>query len=481
MAFVPKYNGNDNIKQNRYQPKSNNGDEMIFEAKKKVLGNIDTSNGLEKAAKLLKLLSTSTDTTVGMFMVGAIANVATAVINNSTEMLPYYARETVKSLGVEGTKVYTLRLNVGRKSTFSLLSAERQNGSAIVKLSDSIIGSVGTESRSYLSKKVGFNQKSFDFLSTNFYLTVNDYESLYNASSWKIPEHSVKVPYGLVMQEYNKLKIRNSNTYHPIEVKIHLIKILDDDLSMFELFRKVFNRDPKTQDSGTIPASYQISEPQPRAKNSFMYTTICYSSATLNLSSAFKTQAKVCKTFKKTLNPGDTYVFNLIHSCGSGVRIDVLNTYLNGSAKGDQPTGYGIIVEVIGTECEGIRITDKSVFLGTSPAYYNYEFSKAVKVVKNNAVTSTSMDLTDPELNGVKSTYAIRVFDRELLSGTPFNVSPDLIGYPGETGKTFSVVSTSDVTQVFSKNITDIQEDLRRNTNNFKEIENADEFEGDDD
>jgi hypothetical protein len=453
---------------------------MILEGKKKIVGNVDSFNGLDKAAALLKILSTSNETTVGMYVVGAIANVATAVINNSREILPYIARESVKSLGnmSEATKVYTLRFDVGRKSTFSLISCERQNGSAIVKLTDSTIDSSGTESRSYLSKKIGFNQKCFDFLSTNFYVTVKDYDALYNAGEWKIPEHSVKVPYGLVMQEYNKLKIRNSNTYHPIEIKVHLIKILDDDISMYELSKKVFNKSASIQDSGTIPVSYQINDTEPRIKNPFMYSTTCYNSASLNLSSNFKTQAKVCKTFKKILNPGDTYVFNLIHSCGSGVRIDVLNTYLRGASKGDQPASYGIIVEVIGTECEGVRIPDKSVFLGSSPAYYNYEFSKAVKVVKNNTLTSNSMDLTNPELSEIKSTYAVRIFDLELLSSLPFNVSADLIGYPGEPGKTFSVVSTSDVTKVFSKNITDIEEELRRNT--FKEIENASEFEDED-
>lgn len=81
-------------------------------------------------------------------------------------------------------------------------------------------------------------------------------------------------------------------------------------------------------------------------------------------------------------------------------------------AKEDQRTGYGTVVKIIRTELEGITIKDRSVFLGSSPAYYNYEFNK---IIKNNTVTSTSMDLTNPEIASVKSTYDVRIFDRELV------------------------------------------------------------------
>lgn len=80
-------------------------------------------------------------------------------------------------------------------------------------------------------------------------------------------------------------------------------------------------------------------------------------------------------------------------------------------AKEDQRTDYGTVVEIIRTELEGITIKDRSVFLGSSPPYYNYEFNK---IIKNNIVTSY-VDLTNPEIASVKSTYDVRIFDRELV------------------------------------------------------------------
>ena len=38
-------------------------------------------------------------------------------------------------------------------------------------------------------------------------------------------------------QEYSNFRIRNSNSYHKIKFKIHIVKITDDDL-----FEKIFNK-----------------------------------------------------------------------------------------------------------------------------------------------------------------------------------------------------------------------------------------------
>jgi len=95
---------------------------------------------------------------------------------------------------------------------------------------------ISTNDRSYLSRECGFNQKSIDFLSTNFYVTVRDSNNIFDMNSFKIPQFSINVPYGLVMQEYSKIKIRNSNTYHAINVKIHLVQLLDDDVTLFGFF-----------------------------------------------------------------------------------------------------------------------------------------------------------------------------------------------------------------------------------------------------
>lgn len=162
-----------------------------------------------------------------------------------------------------------------------------------------MVGNTSTDDRSYLSRECGFNQKSIDFLSTNFYVTVRDSNNIFDMNSFKIPQFSINVPYGLVMQEYSKIKIRNSNTYHAINVKIHLVQLLDDDVTMHSMFVKVFNVYNDKQEVGTMPCAYQISDCISKESNDSMYSCLCFKNATLSLSSNFKTQAKVVKTFQR--------------------------------------------------------------------------------------------------------------------------------------------------------------------------------------
>lgn len=53
------------------------------------------------------------------------------------------------------------------------------------------------------------------------------------------------------------------------------------------------------------------------------------------MSANFKTQAKVAETFSNKLDLGDTLDFRMIHHCGSGVRFNIINSFvIHGTAKG---------------------------------------------------------------------------------------------------------------------------------------------------
>lgn len=82
--------------------------------------------------------------------------------------------------------------------------------------------------------------------------------NLYKIDDWKIPENTIQVPYGLAKQEFVKIKIRNCNTYHKMNVLVHVVKIIDDDVDMKNLFNKTFNTISNKQNTGAIPYQYQI-------------------------------------------------------------------------------------------------------------------------------------------------------------------------------------------------------------------------------
>jgi hypothetical protein len=358
--------------------------------------------------------------------------------------------ETKKGLDNLYEQLKSTEFHVGYNATKSVLAAESQFGSSNLELTNSQSDAIDSISRSNLSKAFGFNQKRIDFLNTKFYGVINDYNKIYKIADWKGGEHSREVPYGLVKEEKSYLKIRNSNVYHAINIKLSLVKILDDDLDMPILYRKTFNKDYNIQDVGTVPCAYQISSRDLEA-NDFMNTILTYPSLNVTMSSNFKVQAKIVKTFFKMLNPGDTLDFRMIHHCGPGIRFDIAQSYLsNGQSKGTQPSSYGIIVEAFGTPCEGVRYKDDAVFQGTSPGYYNYEYKKQILAVKHSNLIGSVSDIKSTTID---KKYAIKIYEKVFLEQRPFHINVGNIGERGEENRTFGVLSTSAIKPVYSQNV----------------------------
>lgn len=96
---------------------------------------------------------------------------------------------------------------------------------------------------------------------------------------------------------------------------------------------------------------------------------LCYPSAKLNQSANFKNHAKIVKTFKKQLNPNDTYDFRMTVHLGPGIRFDIAKSYWAVGAKGTQPSSYGLIVETFGTECQAVNLSTNYGYSGLCPGW----------------------------------------------------------------------------------------------------------------
>lgn len=421
--------------------------------KKDMAKGLSSNNGLYRASQLLKTVEDLSSTEAGRYCIQLISNGVTSMMNNSRSRLPAFSNSTtsINRVGQDETRTHSINLTVGLPSTKSLKDAQSQHGSVYLQLSNTISDSLDERSRKLLKRSFGFNSKSYDFLNEKFTVTVSDYDSLYDIKSWKLPEHSIQVPYALVKSEHTRLKILNCNTYHRMRVKIHLIKLLDDDQSMHSLYKGTFNDDPDIQKTGAIPKVYQVSPGNKIISNEFMNSVLAYSGTTLNMSPYFKRQAKIVKTFSKALNPGDRLDFSMNHESGAGVRIDIAQGYLFNSGKGLQPSGYGIVVETQGVDCQLNKFVDNSVYQGTSPGWYSFESSKGVTLVRNSTIVSNPQQLQ----NSLQNRYSVKVHEREFLTTKPLYIPPELIGQPGEKGKSFSVVSTSIENVVYEKPIDD--------------------------
>lgn len=90
---------------------------------------------------------------------------------------------------------YNLNLNVGRRSSKSFIAAESVNGSAKIQIANSLSECQDLKTRKILSRSFGFNQKSIDFLKSNFYTCVKDYLNIYDVLKVDIPIYGERVPY----------------------------------------------------------------------------------------------------------------------------------------------------------------------------------------------------------------------------------------------------------------------------------------------
>ena len=395
----------------------------------------------------------------GGFLTIAVGSSLMGLANHGKERLAGAVQQSKRKMS-EDSMVHIIRFHVGRRSTSSVRQAANLYGSNNLQISNSLSEVRKPEDRKSLSKSFGFNQKSIDFLSAPFFISVRDYLNLYQIMEWNVPPYGRRVAYGLAQQEYSNIRIRNSNSYHKIKFKVHVVKILDDDVTSQMLFDKTFNKSPSSQDLGTIPKVYQITE-KPKVDN-YVNSMLTYRGCSPAMSANFKTQAKIVKTFSKTLSPGDTLDFRMTHHLGPGIRLDVARAYMTTSRKGLQPSGYFPIIEAEGTPCEGQELETGSIYQGSCPGWYNYEYTTGIKAVKHNSIVSdTSMfseddpELDDSELKDgkISSEYAVKIYEREFLTKPPISFSADEIGDPSDQNKKFSVFSTSDERVVYSKSM----------------------------
>ncbi len=75
-----------------------------------------------------------------------------------------------------------------------------------------------------------------------------------------------------------------------------------------------------------------------------------------------------------------------------------------------------MIVEAEGTLCEGQELETGSIYQGSCPGWYNYEYTTGIKAVKHNSIVSNASLKDEEELEGSKisTEYAVKIYERDL-------------------------------------------------------------------
>lgn len=376
-----------------------------------------------------KLIASSLETVVDKSAFGVIDHVREGISNRSSSRFGYAMKESVAGglmgeLAVEGSTRLKTKFTTGTPCSDSVLKMEQLCGSSTYKLFNTEFDL--QEERECLSVKFGFNQKRYVFLGNLFTTCVKDYVDLFGFTKennpFIFPSYSDQSIYGMIKYEKMRLKLANTNRYLPINCSVHLVELLDREMSMSNLcdytfHSKVDNPDVK---SGKIPHKYQLRDVVVDKSENIEYhkSVICSPQARLDMSAAFNQNAKIVKTLRHKLTPASIWDIDITVLLGPGIYIDQMfyDDYVMTNKSTSQPSTYGIIIDFIGSPCVGVEVKDgqrKQDRQGTNQGSVSMEFSKSIEMV-NADISFTK--------NGFEaSKAALKLYNRDISTSTIFN------------------------------------------------------------
>ena len=266
------------------------------------------------------------------------------------------------------------------------------------------------EKRKNLWLECGFNQKGHCFLMEDTYFTVEDYLKMYKVDEkykeeFSVNHKGVKNVYGCVLDTRHIIKLRSRMEFYDIKIKIHLVKITDINSDVRSLIRDFTNNSEQKiySSSGKIPKDEQLSEPIFKKRNKATLSFLTIPESSIKLSNKFTEKARIVRTWNRTLTPGSTWEFDLIHHLGSGAH---LNTMFDMNNR-EHPSGFVFYIEYLGDKRASVKNTvTGDIHMGYGPCKMFLEFEKRMCYITNQndeenlVVTKISRNETDFEEDG---------------------------------------------------------------------------------
>ena len=371
---------------------------------------------------------------------GMMDNSPNSPTNGELGQLPFLSQSSINPLGRNDAIYHKTHVHVGKKTSSRIKTLA--SGPFVEKLTKSTSSSLSDyqdhEKRKYLVFKSGFNEKGYAFFLEDTYFSVEDYYKLFKIKERFDQElndnnDGLKDIYGCVLKNYNQVKIKNRNPNFSCHVKIHLIKIVDIRTNVRSLIQQITHNSEQIENDskGRIPKDFQYTTPviydyDNRFATSFLTNLSC----SLSLSTKFREQAKIVRSWSSTLPPSSIWEFNLTTHLGRGIHINTINDLYNDNlstqlttvesmmqslkelkddksntlniakknfellrAKLDEkfvksanehPGSYILVMEYVGDRRATLqRNIDKDAFSGYSPCFLSVEFDTEITLLNN--------------------------------------------------------------------------------------------------
>lgn len=293
---------------------------------------------------------------------------------------------------------HTITMGPGPARAISMVSKINGTRKTVI---DNTKKTLSIANRNNQHLEFGFNQRLFVQLPMGKPSTVGGmYDLVTNTSDGSAPTTPVRSQgrnYVSVLSKYVKYEIHNSNTFHNMHVKFHVIGVKKQNVSVNEMFAELFNATLGTQTADRLPIYRQLSVNTANdadTASQMNRVLLDPKKGTPFTLPYFKNNFFIAKTIKCKLAPNDTYELNLHTKFRSGIETFALRDRRSDAVanRNTLPLDYFVIAEMRGVECEGIAVSTSSTspHLGTSPGWAFFEYESGYEFV-NSARTEVDV------------------------------------------------------------------------------------------
>jgi len=314
------------------------------------------------------------------------------------------------TLGNSSTKhhQHSTKFTTGNNIPKILKMVKKQNGALKRWLFDTTNQS-GTDlvTRNTLELRCGFNDKSLWILPAYAFVHSEDVQVQLDILLADRPS-SNRLEKALAALEYvqTQIKLYNQSAYMGVKVKIYVFTNRDtgnyNPTTPVARLTQTLNQAAET----SVPQRFIQEGVSAKDVTNFREWSL---KASMNPAVSWpihspymRNNVTVVKTFSKTLEPGDQWVFDHKHFCGSGIDIFALIDQINPTITAAyDPIGYMYAIEVMGVPCEGVMFGNfdgtgpaepVTHHLGSSPGYVQCDFRKGLQYIQRAQNSSDSID-----------------------------------------------------------------------------------------
>ena len=418
--------------------------------------------GIQAGAWVERKLSQLKDTRVSVDIEGTKYQKITTndhvVSGSTTNDSVSSTRETVsvsKNNAIRIGREHKTTFKTGKPTSATIRRVGKNNGVNEKTNTDTRVTLKSGNDRRDLTVDWGFNQKGYAAYGSRSYWTMSDLDLYYQVLARVTDDDTNdQRAYGHMHELKTEYTMTNTNSYLKATVKVHWCSLAASDVDPTTAFFNCFNQDPLSptgDQTGKYPVNRQLgfaSNPNTRA-----YATVDPVRGNLNSSERFENTFQIKHTMTKTLNPGDVWTIKHHHSCGSGVRLDLLRYFVdlgNLEFNSQQPVSLFPIFEYKGPLVDAVSVDSPgNRYTGSAPGGIQHEFRKVAKIgMSSNAIWwgGGTTGGFDGEKYGV-SVYSDPdpAFDQDSSTTKVFNVPVSNLSYDGTgAGKFYIPVTTDD-------------------------------------